>query len=211
MNDFIYASISSCLSTIIVHPLDTLKVWKQTNAKYNVRMLYKGCAYPIVNSVFINGILFSNFYDNKYITSIDNKFISGGVNGFLTSFIINPLDIYKIRLQNNMSIKNINPIRGLNLTIARETIGCSIYFGSYEFLKKKEVPIIISGGFAGLSSWIVTYPIDSIKTRVQSGNFNIASAINKGNLWNGILYCSIRAVISNSILLYSYEYLKNIH
>lgn len=64
----------------------------------------------------------------------------------------------------------------------RESIGSSLYFTGYEFLLRKflnpgqrtqDAPLtgsLISGGFAGLCYWGVVYPIDYVKTLIQSDN-----------------------------------------
>jgi solute carrier family 25 carnitine/acylcarnitine transporter 20/29 len=51
-----------------------------------------------------------------------------------------------------------------------------VYFGVYDFFmryfrKKGEVSKVgsfISGGLAGAATWVVMYPVDYVKTRVQS-------------------------------------------
>ena len=53
--------ISGYISFFITYPLDTIKVWKQTNKimKYNVYNLYKGNLFPCLTSGIINSIMFS--------------------------------------------------------------------------------------------------------------------------------------------------------
>lgn len=67
--------------------------------------------------------------------------------------------------------------RGLNITIAREIPAFGIYFSSYELMTRREdatKPIgtfhmMMAGGWAGVFSWLFTYPIDFLKSRLQVG------------------------------------------
>lgn len=65
----------------------------------------------------------------------------------------------------------------------------------------------ISGGIAGCSSWLFTYPLDTVKSRIQ-GNIckTMKDAIKMGNLFTGLNYCLLRAFIANSIGFTTYEY-----
>ena len=71
--------------------------------------------------------------------------------------------------------------KGLNATTLREVIALGIYFGGYEAVvrefdkrlgngKQLDTPLrsFFAGGIAGCMSWIITYPIDYVKTVLQS-------------------------------------------
>lgn len=54
-------------------------------------------------------------------------------------------------------------------------LGFGAYFSSYEFLLRQvEHPgsfyYIMAGGIAGMCSWIVSYPVDVVKTCIQGDN-----------------------------------------
>lgn len=69
---------------------------------------------------------------------------------------------------------------GFNATFLREIIANAVYFYSYEFIMRKfalegqgssSAPIMtafFAGGLAGCNSWLFTYPIDYVKTLMQS-------------------------------------------
>lgn len=69
--------------------------------------------------------------------------------------------------------------RGLGTTICREVPGFGIYFFAYEFMTRSAaddgeprppvstVHMLLAGGFSGTLSWVLTYPIDVIKSRLQ--------------------------------------------
>ncbi|ELU04534.1 hypothetical protein CAPTEDRAFT_97572 [Capitella teleta] len=69
--------------------------------------------------------------------------------------------------------------RGFGLTVVRETPSFGVYFWSFEYMCRMvnqeealhEVhPAVLfgAGGMAGICAWIVTYPVDLIKSRVQA-------------------------------------------
>ncbi len=57
----------------------------------------------------------------------------------------------------------------------REVLFCTVYFGTYEqmrdyfsnFLTLGPGGIMLAGGFSGMFSWFISYPLDSVKTIVQ--------------------------------------------
>ncbi len=65
--------------------------------------------------------------------------------------------------------------RGLNITIAREIPAFGLYFASYEAMTRRKDPtqplgafhMLMAGGGAGVVSWLFTYPIDFLKSRLQ--------------------------------------------
>ena len=69
---------------------------------------------------------------------------------------------------------------------------------------------LLAGGIAGLLSWTFTYPVDVVKSRIQSGkSINYHEAIRKKNLWKGYSFCAGRAIVVNSLGFYIYDLCKN--
>ena len=73
--------------------------------------------------------------------------------------------------------------RGSAMTLARDGPGSATYFATYEYVKRKMTPkaadgtpsgdlsltaIVTAGGAAGVAMWIPVFPIDTIKSRLQS-------------------------------------------
>jgi len=68
--------------------------------------------------------------------------------------------------------------RGLGTTLCRELPAFACYFGSYDYILKlcsyhprddlATAKILFSGGMAGVNSWILTYPIDQVKSKLQA-------------------------------------------
>ena len=66
--------------------------------------------------------------------------------------------------------------RGLGITICREVPAFGIFFSSYEWMIRKSggennnLMVLFAGGLGGIFSWIFTYPIDVVKSRLQADN-----------------------------------------
>jgi len=73
--------------------------------------------------------------------------------------------------------------RGSAITLARDGPGSAVYFATYEFVKRSLTPkdaqgnmtgelslpaILAAGGAAGVAMWIPVFPVDTIKSRLQS-------------------------------------------
>ncbi|KAJ4359265.1 carnitine transporter [Ascochyta clinopodiicola] len=91
--------------------------------------------------------------------------------------------------------------RGSAMTLARDGPGSAFYFATYETVKRKLTPkdpvtglpgqlsmpaVMAAGGAAGIAMWIPVFPIDTIKSRLQSaeGRPTISGTI-KGIYANG--------------------------
>lgn len=85
----------------------------------------------------------------------------------------NPLDcLYKaFRLEGFRGV-----FRGFGVTILRDAPAFGVYFAGYEYLTQKitdakgnvnTLSLLLAGGLAGVISWIVIYPIDVVKSRLQ--------------------------------------------
>lgn len=77
------------------------------------------------------------------------------------------------QIWNSEGIRGI--YRGLGITVAREIPAFGLYFSSYEFMTRQSGPskpvgtlhMMAAGGMAGVFSWLFTYPIDFLKSRLQ--------------------------------------------
>ncbi|KAH8796886.1 mitochondrial carrier [Flagelloscypha sp. PMI_526] len=88
--------------------------------------------------------------------------------------------------------------KGQNITFLREATGYSAYFLAYEKLvqswmvdtgkTRDQLPAtraVIYGAAAGYALWAVIYPIDVVKTRIQTDGFSMAD----GRKYSGALDC----------------------
>ena len=81
-----------------------------------------------------------------------------------------------VRIYNREGFRGVN--RGMVTTLLRETPGFGVYFLTYDVLTRAigcepDAPFMIpkllfAGGMSGIASWISTYPVDVIKSRLQA-------------------------------------------
>ena len=205
--------ISGGIHTVVGYPFDTIKTLKQSNVQFKSKNLFNGLLYPLIQNSAMNSITFGS---NHFLKKDNNEYISNLYSGIISSIISTPLDKYKIKRQYNMkyeiNIKNIfMSYRNLHIVSMREIPAIFIYFSTYERLKKNDISTFLSGSIAGVNSWVFTYPIDTIKTRLQNNTSKtMIEAYKKGSLFNGISICLIRAFIVNGVNFTVYEYINNL-
>ena len=213
--DAIYAGfISGIVQTAIGHPLDTLKTWSQNSIllkkpPINIINLYKGIAYPMIqNPLLISTSFFSNHYLKE---KTDNVYFSSSVTGIISGIISTPIDKFKIMNQQKLEYKLsiltfLKSYKNIHIMMMREIPANFIYYSSFDTMKNNNVPIFLGGGIAGVLSWTLTYPLDTIKSRLQSNSCKtIKEAYFQKKLFNGLSPCIQRAFIVNSFGMYVYE------
>lgn len=209
MSEFLAGCTSGVMQSIIGHPFDTLKVLQQTQRPFhtNVVHYYKGVSYPTSFNILSNGLVFD--LHSRFHKMTGNHYIAGGLSGLTLAPIIYYFDVGKIHHQlypnASISLSHFKKMNGLGTTVLRESIATSFYMGFY-FDNQERYGPLITGGIAGLTSWLVTYPLDVVKTRLMSGESQcVRDALKKGNLWRGFTACAIRAVLVNSVGFWSYD------
>ncbi|KAG7169637.1 Mitochondrial basic amino acids transporter-like, partial [Homarus americanus] len=89
--------------------------------------------------------------------------------------------------------------RGQLITVVRDVPGFASYFFTYEYLSRSlassdgsvsPLAVLFAGGLAGAASWVFTYPIDFIKSRIQ------ADGINGMAKYKGIMHCAKTSIAS---------------
>jgi len=207
MNEFYIGIVVGWTQTVFGHPFDTLKTIFQQGNKYNKQYLnpvrlYKGFKYPLLGNGLINGIVFQS--EHLIYSNIYNHFLSGFFTGIIATPFINPIEYYKVRAQLKLPLQH-QLYRGISATLCKEMFSCSFYFGTYFYLRDK-TNSFIAGSSAGIVSWTFTYPLDIIKTKLQSNNkMTWKIIINKKNLWKGLSFCLIRSVVVNGISFTIYD------
>lgn len=223
--------------TVLGHPFDTIKTRKQMYPyikinniakniikKEGIRSFYKGYLPPLLGGCIQNSFIFSTeHYFNNYF---QKKYITGFFAGGITSFILSPFELIKCRMQINqdkkLSLKetiyllkknNVKLSRGTGLTFLRDSIGFSLYFSIYNSMQEYNNNPLINGGFAGVVSWIYSYPIDVLKTKYQLSNQESLNYIIKStkfkHLTSGMWLMLVRSFIVNAGIFYIFENLSN--
>ena len=212
-NEYKKGGVIGISQTMLGHPLDTLKTWKQNGSKQKVtlnsfRTLYRGISYPLTISVCYNSFLFGFYTKMKSLEY--SSFQAGVISGGILGITLNPFEYYKIQRQVGYTGPiNINKsiFRGLQYTISRESLACGLYFTTYEYLNDRlGLNAFVSGGISGCTSWAFTYPIDTVKTRFQANpSYGGKYYLLQGGLFKGIGFCLMRAFLVNGVSFTLYE------
>lgn len=203
--EYLAGSISSMLQTISMYPLDTLKVYKQSNIKKTIRIknLYKGLTYPLLFDTFAGSLLFGTYYNLR--KNNFSKEESSLITGIIVGTVMTPFDVYKIKNQCQIK-KEINLFRGLHFTVGREIIGNYIYFATYDYFRSEyKLSPAVSGGLCGGIMWTVIYPIDNYKTNYTIKDISIKEFLKEGKFFKGYKYCLMRGIPANIIIFDLYE------
>ncbi|CCE65730.1 hypothetical protein TPHA_0M01550 [Tetrapisispora phaffii CBS 4417] len=137
---------------------------------------------------------------NSETLSLSQYYLSGLAGGVANSFLASPIEHVRIRLQTQTSsganadfkgpldcIRKLRAqgglMRGLSATMLRESHGCGTYFLVYEALvanevnklkvKRADIPawkLCLFGAFSGTTLWMMVYPLDVIKSVIQTDN-----------------------------------------
>lgn len=216
--ELIYGSIAGIAISIVGHPFDTIKTCMQfyrTSLLSTAKLILKhhgpagfywGIASPLYTSAFINAIIFSvyecsrSLISHHYRVSVDHYGVilaSAGLAGFVNSFFIGPIELFKIKMQieaQNISnhskyvdvLKKIyrkggslGIFQGVTSAMIRDCISYPFQFGSYmmtlKYLASRDREnknrfhhFIIGGGVGGFFCWTSSYPIDTAKTLIQA-------------------------------------------
>ncbi|XP_039302538.1 mitochondrial basic amino acids transporter isoform X2 [Solenopsis invicta] len=170
-------------------------------AKESVSGLYKGMTSPIAGVAVVNAIVFGVYgYTQRNLSDPDRMssyFLAGASAGIAQTPVSSPIELAKTRLQLQSTgqgnvqgpmqcLRNVyrqegyrGVFKGLGITFLREGPSYGVYFVTYEMLTKtsSKQPIstlhmLLAGGFAGTASWVISYPIDVIKSRIQAESSN---------------------------------------
>jgi solute carrier family 25 carnitine/acylcarnitine transporter 20/29 len=182
-------------------------------------------------------------------------YLSGAFAGFSNSVISGPMEHVRIRLQvqsGNDGYKGPKDFisktfkqygfaglyKGQGVTLLREGHGYGVYFALYEYLTQKHMRDnnlsrkdvstmvqLINGSTTGIVLWAATYPIDIVKSKLQTDSLDkskreFSSAIDcvkktfksqglKG-FYKGFSACILRAGPANGATFVAYEVVMNL-
>ncbi|XP_028162282.1 mitochondrial basic amino acids transporter-like [Ostrinia furnacalis] len=153
---------------------------------------YRGVGAPLGGIAVVNAIVFGAYGNTRRSLPNSNSLsahaIAGSAAGALQSFACAPIELVKTRQQlaqpgegmptgawsgarHIIRTGGIRALfRGLGITIARDSPAFAIYFTSYEVMTRGDqsvARVFTAGGVAGMLSWILLYPIDVVKSRLQ--------------------------------------------
>ena len=199
-------SITNIISTIYCNEGGLLAFWKGSLPP----IMSVGASVSIQFGVNENVKKLFQAYNNGKKMSFAQLYACGALAGFFNSFVTTPAEHIRIKMQTQPKVnplyagsidcmKKVYSLYGLKglyrgavPNILREGIGYGAFFSSYaklmdHFMKpgqtKKDVSLSIigfSGVIAGILLWATVFPIDVIKTRMQTDN--LANPQHKGIL-----------------------------
>ncbi|XP_050346745.1 mitochondrial basic amino acids transporter-like [Nymphalis io] len=184
------------LDTLKIHvqsgrgsPLECAKVLFKGGTLSNA---YRGVGAPLGGIAGINAIVFGAYGNTKRMLpnpdSLLSHAIAGGAAGTLQSFACAPVELVKTRQQLVTPGQGMPAgawagarhilrtggyralFRGLSITIVRDSLSFAIYFTSYEAMTRghqSAMKVFTAGGIAGVLSWVILYPVDVVKSRIQ--------------------------------------------
>jgi hypothetical protein len=210
MNEFVCAGIANTVQMIIGYPLDTAKIWAQTNTKqqYTIKNLYSGIKYPLIGQGAMTALCFSTYdYGIKQsYGSVGSAFLSGS----LISLIIVPFEVSKIVKQyepktNKLPLGNLY-LKCLFPVYSRETIYITMFLNLQKYFKDEtDLSPSVYGGICSSLSWIITYPLDKYKTKSILLH-SLGKKINDPKLFDvGLAYSLFRVSLGGSIFMSVYS------
>ena len=173
-------------------------------------------------------------------------FVAGGFTGIFAAFVSTPFELVKTQMQlskqlgheysNSLEAAIIISRRygfkslytGHTINTAREITFLGTYFTVYEHCKSyvslyvpKQVSIPLAGGLSGAIGWLVSYPMDSIKSNIQGLQLstlgdrnrhilpvamNILKKHGLSGLYKGVAPSVLRAFVVSSTRFSAYEF-----
>ena len=182
--------------------LGMLSIARYVLEEEGVKGFYGGVAGVMMGQAFIKALAFSSnnaalgwlVHAGPGSPPLEALVAAAAFSGFVTSFLVNPIERVKILMQADGSGEYANELdcarrvlqgdgfaglvfRGLDATMAREVPGYGLYFVAYSLLTQSPLVAqvlgpaaapLLCGAAAGCISWIPVYPIDVVKTAMQN-------------------------------------------
>ena len=217
-----HALISSIIETTITHPIDVIKIHKQTSKPilYKFNTLYSGYIPRSIGNIPSRTIfLFSQDYLHKYFNNKNRKInkniqsiLIPFIAGFSQTLVDTPVEVLKMnqimKIKNNLLYKGFIPhfYRNFIFVLCVYNFKQLSNTTNVQYLQSSSIQTALFGAIGGLIGSYTSHPLDTIKTCIQTNrnydNFTIKDFF-KG--------CHLRAgmgMINMFISLYVFELLK---
>uniref|UniRef100_A0A182K5D4 Mitochondrial carnitine/acylcarnitine carrier protein CACL n=1 Tax=Anopheles christyi TaxID=43041 RepID=A0A182K5D4_9DIPT len=205
----------------------TYDCFRKIIVREGVHGLYRGMSSPMAGVAVVNAIVFGVYGNIQRRTtnpdSLYSHFLAGSAAGLAQSIVCSPMELIKTRLQLQDNLPRgaerfSGPLdctrsiwrregargifRGLGITAARDMPGFASYFVAYEYMVRcvanpSPFVILMAGGLAGTFSWLVTFPLDVVKSRLQADGISgkpqysgLADCVRKSHAAEGMSFLS---------------------
>jgi solute carrier family 25 carnitine/acylcarnitine transporter 20/29 len=194
----------------------------------------------------VNEYMKRSVFKGEKVLSSKQYYVSGSVAGVANSILASPIEHIRSRLQTQISgslgpadmIKKIYQktgfvgiMKGFVPTAIREGHGMGMYFLTFEYMvqrdtmknkiQRKEVPglrLCLYGAASGYAMWLSVYPVDFIKSRIQTDNLespkyrgmkDVVKSVYKEQgikgFFKGFTPTILRAAPANAATFYAFE------
>jgi len=219
-----------------------LRYTKDIIRNEGVGSLYRGIMSPLAGAVVQNMNIFVSYSASERLikpyfeeNSLKTVFFAGCLASFPVSVLDGPVELVKNRMQitpgaryiplmKQMGIRGL--FQGFTATVVRNVPSVGFYFAGHEAVKRQfpENPYLgsfLGGAVGGFGCWGLTYPLDYIKTVMQSDNIDpkkrkyknyldACRKINWRNSFRGYGPCVIRAMAVNPFVFLAYTKIRDL-
>jgi hypothetical protein len=183
MEHVIASVVASSVAEIATLPICTIKTNLQNKSqrsipyivksiydKHGIKGFYNSSLWAVSSQIFSTTTKYV-FY--RYLQEdVPNRFLAGGISGFLSSLLTHPLDVIKVHGQMHKSfclqLYEVGPkifYRGYSKTLIKSTLGSVFYLPLFDLFEERLHNPGISSVCSAIISCTLLQPIDYMKTR----------------------------------------------
>ena len=214
-------------ATTLSHPFDTIKTRQQVSGALQLSNLYHGFSPALFGSVVFRTVPFIAYNVTTDYIRPRSKWLrdrpvalaatGGFAGGMARSLLECPCEYAKTRLQVSQKWALGQLYTGLGVTTARNAAVISLFWAFVESSKPwceriapgRNTRAFVSGGMCSAAAWCVVFPLDVIKSRMQSGCFHegartrsilgVARAVGAAHGWRGF-YAGLSAGLARTVV-----------
>lgn len=232
--DLVPGFLQGLTRVVVSHPFDYVRIHLQTNRATSIQeflrghslgSLYRGVSIPLVTVPIDRAVQFKCY---ERLNEVVNPFVSGALCGIVSSLFMLPstyvCNNFILEKHNHDLLKFMSKLcfrhawLGFRPELLRSVSATSLYLGAYGNLRNmygsETTQSMINSAIAGVFTWTITYPIETLKVEQQTTHNEslrniLLSRVRKYgimNLWKGIMPIYIRTIPSSVLGMLVYEH-----